>query len=48
MSCELCTCGSNWTDEYCPRHGRHHPSKKREHELQAEIDRLKKQIKVKP
>lgn len=39
-----CSCGLNWTDSYCPRHGRFHPEKKREHELEEEIKKLKKKL----
>jgi hypothetical protein len=48
MSDKQCTCGMNWRDDYCPRHGLYHPSKKREHELEAEVKRLKKKLEAKP
>lgn len=37
-----CTCGMNWTNEYCPRHGRKDPSHEKK---DLEIERLKDQIK---
>jgi hypothetical protein len=37
---ELCTCGSNWTDEYCPNHGRYPPGKREVHALEARLRKM--------
>lgn len=42
-----CTCGANWTDEFCPHHGRNAGKCRRCDDKNREIAELKRKLKAK-